>query len=300
METVRERLAAPGPHFSVEFYPPRDDSEEAVLWGAVRRLERLHPVFVSVTYGAGGSHRERTVRVTERIARETTLLPVAHLTAVGHSVAELRQIIGSYAGVGVRNILALRGDPPGDPLGAWAPHPHGLQHAAELVRMATSLGAFTVGVAAFPQQHPSSTDVEADTRYFAEKVAAGADYAITQMLFSAGDYLAFRDRVTAAGVGVPILPGIMPVTSSARLRRICELSGQRVPVDLADRLDAVSGDPAAGRAIGLEHAVTMSARLLAEGAPALHFYTFNRSKATLDVLSALGIGAPQAIRTTVT
>ncbi|GGM12426.1 methylenetetrahydrofolate reductase [NAD(P)H] [Nakamurella endophytica] len=292
MVTVRERLAAPGPHFSVEFMPPRDDAEEAALWLAIRRLEPLRPAFVSVTYGAGGSRRDRTIRITERIAAETTLLPVAHLTAVGHSVAELRQVIGSYAAVGVRNILALRGDPPGDPTADWVAHPDGLHYAGELVALARSLGDFSVGVAAFPETHPRSPDAESDLRHFVAKMAAGADYAVTQMLFSAGDWVRLRDRAAAAGVGAPILPGIMPVTSLARLRRICELSGQRLPGDLADRLAAVDGDAAAGRAVGMEHAVEMARELLAEGAPGLHFYTFNRSKATLDVLAALDWAGP--------
>ena len=288
MVTVADVLAGPGPHFSVEFLPPRDDAEEAQLWLAIRRLEPVHPAFVSVTYGAGGSRRDRTIRITERIAAETTLLPVAHLTAVGHSVAELRQVIGSYAAVGVRNILALRGDPPGDPDGEWVRHPQGLDYASELVALARSLGDFAVGVAAFPDANPRSSGLTADTRYFAEKVSAGASFAISQMLFSAADWVALRDRSAAAGIDVPIVPGIMPVTSYARLLRICQLSGQRVPAELAAQLEAVADDPAAGRAIGMDHAIAMCQQLLAQGAPGLHFYTFNRSKATLDVLGALG------------
>lgn len=298
MVTVRDRLAAPGPHFSVEFFPPRDDAEESTLWLAIRRLEPLRPAFVSVTYGAGGSRRDRTIRITERIAAETTLLPVAHLTAVGHSVAELRHVIGSYASVGVRNILALRGDPPGeDPAAEWIAHPQGLNYASDLVALTRSLGDFCVGVAAFPDRHPRSPDLDADTRYFAEKVAAGADYAITQMLFSAQDYTDLRDRSLAAGITVPLLPGIMPVTSYRRLMRIIELSGQRVPVDLAERLHAVDGDPVAGREIGMAHAIEMCRQLLDAGAPGLHFYTFNRSKATLEVLGALGLARVPALST---
>ncbi len=289
MPTVPERLATPGPHFSVEFMPPRSDADEDVLWRSVRRLESLGPAFVSVTYGAGGSHRERTIRVTQRIAEETTLLPVAHLTAVGHSVAELRHVIGSYASVGVCNILALRGDPPGDPNGEWIAHPQGLEHTSQLVSLARSLGSFSVGVAAYPDKHPRSADLDSDTKFLVDKINAGADYAITQMLFSVEDYLRLRDRMSRAGATVPVLPGIMPVTSYTRLMRIHELSGQRIPVDLAEELLAVRDDPDAGRAIGMEHAVRMSERLLAEGAPCLHFYTFNRSKATIEVLSALGM-----------
>jgi len=289
MPTVPDRLATPGPHFSVEFMPPRSDADEDVLWRSVRRLEPLRPAFVSVTYGAGGSRRERTIRITQRIAEETTLLPVAHLTAVGHSVAELRQVIGSYASVGVSNILALRGDPPGDPNGEWVAHPRGLEYTSQLVALARSLGTFSVGVAAYPDKHPRSADLDSDTRFLIDKINAGADYVITQMLFSVEDYLRLRDRMTGAGAHVPVLPGIMPVTSYARLMRIVELSGQRIPVDLAERLLAVQDDPEAGRAIGMEHAVRMSERLLADGAPCLHFYTFNRSKATIEVLAALGM-----------
>jgi len=289
MPTVRDRLAAPGPHFSVEFMPPRNDADEDLLWRAVRRLEPLRPAFVSVTYGAGGSHRERTIRVTQRIAEETTLVPVAHLTAVGHSVSELRQVIGSYAAVGVGNILALRGDPPGDPNGEWVAHPQGLEYTSDLVKLARSLGNFSVGVAADPDKHPRSVDVESDTRFLVAKIRAGADYAITQMLFSADDYFRLRDRLAAAGVDIPLLPGIMPVTSYGRLMRIQELSGQPIPADLADELKAVADDPDAGRAVGMDHAVRMSEQLLAQGAPCLHFYTFNRSKATIEVLTALGM-----------
>ncbi len=289
MTTVPDRLATPGPHFSVEFMPPRSDTDEDVLWRSVRRLEPLRPAFVSVTYGAGGSRRERTIRVTQRIAEETTLLPVAHLTAVGHSVAELRQVIGSYAAVGVSNILALRGDPPGDPNGEWIAHPQGLEYTSQLVSLARSLGSFSVGVAAYPDKHPRSVDLDADTKYLVDKINAGADYAITQMLFSVDDYVRLRDRMAGAGARVPVLPGIMPVTSYARLMRIVELSGQRIPADLAEQLHAVVDDPDAGRQIGMQHAVRMSEQLLAEGAPCLHFYTFNRSKATIEVLGALGM-----------
>jgi methylenetetrahydrofolate reductase (NADPH) len=269
--------------------PPRTDADEDVLWRAVRRLEPLRPAFVSVTYGAGGSHRQRTIRVTQRIAEETTLVPVAHLTAVGHSVAELRQVIGSYAAVGVRNILALRGDPPGDPNAEWVAHPLGLEYTSELVALTKSLGNFSVGVAAYPDKHPRSPDLDTDTKFLVDKIEAGADYAITQMLFSAEDYLRLRDRLVAAGVHVPVLPGIMPITSYSRLMRIHQLSGQRVPADLADELRSVQDDPEAGRAVGMAHAIAMSEELLAQGAPCLHFYTFNRSKATIEVLTALGM-----------
>ncbi|MEJ7649214.1 MAG: methylenetetrahydrofolate reductase [NAD(P)H] [Nakamurella sp.] len=286
MPTVAETLLGPERKFSVEFMPPRSDDEEDGLWLAVRRLEALRPAFVSVTYGAGGSRRDRTIRITERIAEETTLLPVAHLTAVGHSVEELRHVIGSYAAGGVTNVLALRGDPPGDPTGQWTAHPQGLSYASELVGLVRSLGNFSVGVAAFPEKHPRSPDIETDTRFFLDKIRAGAEYGITQMLFSADDYLRLRDRVLAAGGDVPLLPGIMPIISLRRLERICALSGQSTPRDLAEKLGAAT-DPTSARAVGMDHAIDLCRRLLDEGVPALHFYTFNRAGAVTEVLRAL-------------
>lgn len=286
--SIPQLLAAERPSVSFEFFPPKDDGAEAALWDAIRRLERVRPDFVSVTYGAGGSTQDRTVRVTERIARETTLTPLAHLTCVGASVASLRHVVGAYAAAGVRSVLALRGDPPGNVRGTWAPHPEGLDHAEHLVRLVKALGTFDVGVAAFPDVHPDSPDLDYDVEVLVRKADAGASFAITQMVFDADSYLRLRDAV-AARRDLPITPGVMPVTNLRQITRMAELMGTPLPVAVVSRLEAVSDDPAAVRAAGVQIAIELAQRMLAEGAPGLHFITMNRSTATLEVHAALGL-----------
>jgi methylenetetrahydrofolate reductase (NADPH) len=288
-EKLAELIEVGRPSISFEFFPPKDDTGEAVLWQAIRRLEPLNPSFVSVTYGAGGSSRDRTTRITQRIAQDTTLTPMAHLTCVGASRAELRQVIAEYADAGVRNVLAIRGDPKDGPRAPWTPHPGGLDYAVELVRLVRELGRFSVGVAAFPDVHPASADLEADARILAMKADAGAQFAITQMFFAEDDYFRLVDRAAAHGSAMPIIPGIMPVTNIKQINRIAELSGVALPEPVVARLHAVAGDPAAVRAVGVQIATELSERLLAGGAPGLHFITMNRSTATLDVAHALGL-----------
>jgi methylenetetrahydrofolate reductase (NADPH) len=290
-DLLAQGRAAGNAVWSFEFFPPSTDEGERHLWQAIRELEPLAPSFVSVTYGAGGSTRDRTVRVTERIASETTMTPVAHLTCVGSSRAELRQVIGHYADSGVRNILALRGDPPGGPGQPWVQHPQGLRHADELVALVCELGDFSVGVAAFPEGHPESADLEQDARVLAAKAAAGAEFAVTQFFFDADTYFRLVDRAAAHGCEIPIIPGVMPVTNVKQIERFASLSGAAVPDDLADRLRAVQDDPEAVRAIGVEAATAMCRRLLDGGAPGLHFYTLNRSTATREIADALGLAA---------
>ncbi|MDT7705350.1 MAG: methylenetetrahydrofolate reductase [Pseudonocardiales bacterium] len=288
---VTDRIDRDRPVFSVEFFPPKDEKGEAELWRAVRRLEPLDPAFVSVTYGAGGSSRDRTIRTTARIATDTTLVPMAHLTAVSHSVAELRQVIGAYAAAGIPNVLAVRGDPPGGPLGEWTPHPDGLTYADELVTLVRGLGDFCVGVAAFPYGHPRSADIDEDAARLVAKVRAGADFAITQLFLEPEGFLRLRDRLAGAGCDVPLLPGIMPLTTVRTLHRGPELSGAPVPPALLEQLEPYADDPAAFRAAGMDVTAELCSRLLAEGVRNLHFYTLNRSTATAELVQRLNLGA---------
>jgi len=243
--SVRDLLAAGERSISFEFFPPKDEAGERQLWTTLRELEPLQPTFVSVTYGAGGTTRDRTVHITEGIAAHTTLTPMAHLTCVGHSRDELRSVIGAYANAGVRNVLALRGDPPEGPTAEFVPHPDGLHNAVELVELTKELGDFCVGVTAFPEVHPAAESADSDARYLAAKARAGAEFAITQLFFRPSDYFALVDRVAALGVDIPIIPGIMPITNLAQVTRMAELSGAALPQDVVDRVARFDGDSAA-------------------------------------------------------
>jgi methylenetetrahydrofolate reductase (NADPH) len=275
--------------FSFEFFPPKDASGEEQLWQAIRELEPYRPTFVSVTYGAGGSTRSTTVRVTGRIARETSLTAMAHLTCVGHTRQELEGVLDSYAEAGIHNVMVLRGDPEEGPRAPWTPAEGGFTYATELVELVASRGDFSIGVAAFPEKHPSSPSLDHDADVLVAKARAGAEFAVTQMFFRAQDYFALVDRVRARGVDIPILPGIMPILNLANIRRQGELIGTDVPAEVIARISAHDGDPAAMRAAGIALAAELCEELLDGGAPGLHFYTLNRSKATREIFAALNM-----------
>jgi methylenetetrahydrofolate reductase (NADPH) len=276
-----------GRSFSFEFFPPQDADGEEVLWRSISELEPLNPTFVSVTYGAGGGTRERTVGITRRIAQETSLLPMAHLTCVGHTKAELAGIVEELRSAGVHNVLALRGDPPGGPGTPWTSTPGGLEYAAELVRFLKDTADLSVGVAAFPEGHRDAASLEQDAQVLKAKYDAGAEFAITEMVLRADDYFALVRRARAVGADLPIVPGIMPVLNLASMRTMVRLSGREMAQQTLDRILPLEDDPAALRAEGIRIATELCEALVAGGAPGLHFYTLNRSKATREIFSAL-------------
>jgi len=273
-----------GPSFSFEFCPPRDEKMEGVLAQTLRDLEPLQPSYVSVTYGAGGTTRERTHDLVVAINGDTSMTAMAHLTCAAHTRTELVDIVARYREAGIDNILALGGDPPKD----LDLPPGELHYAVELVELIREVGDFSVGVAAHPEPHPRSPNRESDRRHTAEKLRA-ADFAITQFFFDPAHYFDLVDSLRALGVDKPVIAGIMPVTSLASIKRMAEMQGSEFPQWLAEKLHAVGDDPAAVRAVGIAEATRLCAALLEGGAPGLHFYTLNRSTATREIYENLGL-----------
>ncbi len=286
MAKIHELLPT-GRCISFEFFPPRTDEAERDLEKALAELEPLHPTFVSVTYGAGGSTRERTRDIVVRILRETSMTPMAHLTCVGHRRDELIEIIDGYNEAGVENILALAGDPVlggGDGEGDR----DGFSHAHELVELIRERTSISIGVAAHPEGHPRSTNLADDRRHLAAKLAR-ADFGVTQFFFRTQDYLRLVEDLDALGVDKPVLPGIMPVTNLGQIERFAKLSGAAFPPDLAERLRGLADRPDEVRRVGVEVATEMCRELLDAGAPGLHFYTLNRSTATREIHANLAL-----------
>jgi methylenetetrahydrofolate reductase (NADPH) len=277
-------ILAGGPSYSFEFFPPRTPKAEIALTAALEELEPLGPSYVSVTYGAGGSTREKTHEIVTGILRDTRMTPMAHLTCVGHTRAELRAIVERYGEAGIENILALGGDPPPD---VDLP-PGELQHAVELVRLVREVGEFSVGVAAHPEPHPRSPSKMDDRRHTADKLRE-ADFAITQFFFDADHYFDLVASLAEHDVHKPVIPGIMPATTIGSIQRMTQLQGSDFPRWLADKLEAVADDPDAVFAVGVEEATKLARALIDGGAPGLHFYTLNRSTATRQIYDNLGL-----------
>lgn len=283
MARIADQLAA-GRTFSFEFFPPKADTGWLTLGHTIAELEPLRPSFVSVTYGAGGSTRERTHEVVTWIGRETTITPMAHLTCQGHTRAEIAQILTGYRDAGVENILALGGDPPADPADA---RPSDYAYAAELLDDVAEAACFSVGVAAHPELHPRSRDRASDRQHLVDKLRR-ADFAITQFFFEPESYLRLVDELDALGCTKPVVPGIMPVTNASQVQRMAQLSGAAFPEWFADQLVAAGG-PEEVRKIGVDAATKLCGDLLDAGAPGLHFYTLNRSTATREIYASLGL-----------
>ncbi len=275
------------PVFSFEFFPPTTDGAAQNLKNTVADLrEMLAPDFVSVTYGAGGSTRGRTLELVSRIQSDLATTALAHVTCVGHTVEETRQVLDRLVGRGIRNVLALRGDPPKNQA-EFVPTEGGFTHASELVAFLRDNYEVGVGAACYPEAHPESPDSEADLRWTIHKVECGADFLITQLFFDNEFYFRFVERARSAGIEVPIIPGIMPVTNVSQIQRFTKMCGATIPEDLYDRLQRNEDDPSIVMAIGIEHAIRQCRRLLDAGVPGIHFYTLNRSHATRSVLAAI-------------
>jgi methylenetetrahydrofolate reductase (NADPH) len=279
------------PLVSFEFFPPKTAAIEQTLWRAITQLAPLRPRFVSVTYGAGGSTRERTHATVARIRRETALEPAAHLTCVGASRPEIDAVALDYWDAGIRHIVALRGDPPADS-GGYAPHPDGYAHATDLVAGLKRVADFEISVAAYPETHPEATSAAADLDNLKRKLDVGATRAITQFFFDADRYLSFRDRVAAAGILAPIVPGILPIVDFAQAKKFAAACGASVPGWLEAEFADAGDDPCARAAVSERVAVAQCRRLIDAGVDALHFYTLNRAEQVSAICGALGIGAP--------
>jgi methylenetetrahydrofolate reductase (NADPH) len=283
------------PTFSFEFFPPKTAEGEQNLRTTLQTLQALEPDFVSVTYGAGGSTRAKTVEITKWIKQELGIEAMAHLSCVGATKEELTEILDGIAAAGIENVLALRGDPPRGET-EWRPHPGGLSYSTELAALISSSYPFAVGAACFPEVHPEAPDLAHDLRFLKEKIANGATFLITQLFFDNERYYRFVEDARAAGIEVPIIPGIMPITDVNQIKTITGMCQAKIPDPLLEQLERRADDPAAVIQLGVSYATLQCAELLARGAPGIHFYTLNRSPATRAILSVLKLLRPWAGR----
>ena len=275
---------------SVEFFPPKDDAGEARLWEASSALETISPDFISVTYGAGGSTRDRTVAITKEITKRTGRGTVAHLTCVGSTKEELIKILSQYKGAGIKSILALRGDPVGGPAANWVTTDGGFDHADQLVELAISQGGFDVGVAAFPDGHPASAgNSEKDIDVLIRKEQLGATFATTQFFFESSKWETLVSKLEARGSKLPVIAGILPITNVKQLHRMAELGGTPIPEKISKLFNGIAEDPDAVRKAGAELATKLCEELIAKKVPGLHFYTMNTAVATLEICGNLGL-----------
>jgi methylenetetrahydrofolate reductase (NADPH) len=283
---IDRSLERKGPRFSFEFFPPKTDDGVVALLETARTLRALEPAFVSVTYGAGGSTRARTIDVAKRMKHELELEVMAHVTCVGHTRDELRAVFDEIGASGIENVLALRGDPPRG-TDTFVPTEGGFRYASELIEMVRGEFDFAVGAAAYPETHPEAPSAEDDLRNAARKVDAGARFLITQLFFDNDRYFRFVDRARSAGIDVPIVPGIMPITNYEQIARMTKMCGATIPQPLLLELERRIDDPQAVTDLGVAYCALQCADLLARGVPGIHFYTLNRSTATRAVVSAL-------------
>ena len=275
---------------SVEFFPPKDDAGEARLWEASSALETISPDFISVTYGAGGSTRDRTIAITKEITKRTGRGTVAHLTCVGSSKEELIEILNQYKGAGIKSILALRGDPVGGPAANWVTTDGGFDHADQLVELAISQGGFDVGVAAFPDGHPASAgNSEKDIDVLIRKEQLGATFATTQFFFESSKWETLVSKLEARGSKLPVIAGILPITNVKQLHRMAELGGTPIPEKISKLFNEISDNPDAVRKAGVDLATKLCEELIALKVPGLHFYTMNTAVATLEICKNLGL-----------
>ncbi len=286
--TLADLYARPGLTLSVEFFPPKTEKGEENLFAEIKIIKRLNPAFCSVTYGAGGSTRDKTLTLVDRIHRECLLETMCHLTVVGQSKEEARSILVRLKQEGIENVLALGGDPP-QGMPDWRPHPDGFQHAVELVREAMALGGFCVAVAGFPETHPRAVSRALDLHYLKEKVAAGASAVITQLFFDNADYYRYIEEVRKIGVNVPVVPGVLPILSVAQIRRFTSLCCARIPAGLERELVKFENDDDGATQLGIEYATRQCEGLIKFGVPGFHFYSLNKSYSLQAICKNLGL-----------
>ena len=285
---LRDIYARPALTLSIEFFPPKTEKGEENLFREVAVLKTLKPAFCSVTYGAGGSTREKTIELVDRIRRECGLEVMCHLTVVAQSKDEVRSVLRKLKDLGIENIIALGGDPPqGTP--NWTPHPDGFQHSIELVREAVTYDCFSIAVAGFPEVHPRAESREADLRYLKEKVDAGGDVVITQLFFDNEDFYRYVEDARKIGVRVPIVPGVLPILSASQVRRFTALCGAKIPSRLERLLQKVENDGEAATLMGIDYATEQCEALLRFGVPGIHFYSLNKSRSVQAICARLGL-----------